>query len=184
MEIPQTLALESQTDRLPVALREQRVTERQPDSDCTPALGLLVPVCATYASCNTSSNPPRPWGVLLEGPRRENVEQMLSHVKSQIKVRCCTGGITAQCYFNVYLSVLSAFACSFEVTVTSVSLPPFVSRRGLSNTNQRLSPSITTESVIADDIINDIIMTITMESLIADTCRPRPASPWRSRGRV
>ena len=39
-----------------------------------------------------------------------------------------------------YLSVLSAFACSFEVTVTSVSLPPFVSRRGLSNTNQRLSP--------------------------------------------
>ena len=34
---------------------------------------------------------------------------------------------------------LSAFACSFEVTVTSVSLPPFVSRRGLSNTNQRLS---------------------------------------------
>ena len=28
---------------------------------------------------------------------------------------------------------------SFEVTVTSVSLPPFVSRRGLSNTNQRLS---------------------------------------------
>ena len=31
---------------------------------------------------------------------------------------------------------------SFEVTVTSVSLPPFVSRRGLSNTNQRLSPSL------------------------------------------
>ena len=30
---------------------------------------------------------------------------------------------------------------SFEVTVTSVSLPPFVSRRGLSNTNQRLSLS-------------------------------------------
>ena len=28
---------------------------------------------------------------------------------------------------------------SFEVTVTSVSLPPFVSRRGLSNTNHRLS---------------------------------------------
>ena len=41
--------------------------------------------------------------------------------------------------FLFYLSVLSAFACSFEVTVTSVSLPPFVSRRGLSNTNQRLS---------------------------------------------
>ena len=30
---------------------------------------------------------------------------------------------------------------SFEVTVTSVSLPPFVSRRGLSNSNQRLSLS-------------------------------------------
>ena len=30
--------------------------------------------------------------------------------------------------------------CSFEVTVTSVSLSPFVPRRGLSNTNQRLSP--------------------------------------------
>ena len=30
-------------------------------------------------------------------------------------------------------------ACRLEVTVTSVSLPPFVSRRGLSNTNQRLS---------------------------------------------
>ena len=34
---------------------------------------------------------------------------------------------------------LAPAACSFEVTVTSVSLPPFVSRRGLSNTNQRLS---------------------------------------------
>ena len=33
----------------------------------------------------------------------------------------------------------TAFACSFEVTVTTVSLPPFVSRRGPSNTNQRLS---------------------------------------------
>ena len=31
---------------------------------------------------------------------------------------------------------------SFEVTVTSVSLPPFVSRRGLSNTNQRLSHTL------------------------------------------
>ena len=33
----------------------------------------------------------------------------------------------------------SRLACSFEVTVTSVSLPPLMSRRGLSNTNQRLS---------------------------------------------
>ena len=30
-------------------------------------------------------------------------------------------------------------AGSFEVTVTSVSLPPLVSRRGLSHTTQRLS---------------------------------------------
>ena len=42
------------------------------------------------------------------------------------------------CIFSISL-FLSAFAGSFEVTVTSVSLPPFVSRRGLSNTNQRLS---------------------------------------------
>ena len=40
---------------------------------------------------------------------------------------------------KIFCLFLSAFACSFEVTVTSVSLPPFVSRRGLSNTNQRLS---------------------------------------------
>ena len=37
------------------------------------------------------------------------------------------------------LKTSSTFAGSFEVTVASVSLPPFVSRRGLSNTNQRLS---------------------------------------------
>ena len=36
-------------------------------------------------------------------------------------------------------SLSSACACRFEVTVTSVSLPPFMSRRGLFNTNQRLS---------------------------------------------
>ena len=40
---------------------------------------------------------------------------------------------------------LSAFAGSFEVTVTPVSLPPFESRRGLSNTTQRLSlPTLST----------------------------------------
>ena len=39
----------------------------------------------------------------------------------------------------VYLFVLSARTCRFEVTVTSVSLFPFMSRRGLFNTNQRLS---------------------------------------------
>ena len=41
--------------------------------------------------------------------------------------------------FLFYLFALSAFACCSEVTVTSVSLPPFESRRGLSTTNQRLS---------------------------------------------
>ena len=40
--------------------------------------------------------------------------------------------LAAPCFFLYLLG-------SFEVTVTSVSLPPFVSRRGLSNTNQRLS---------------------------------------------
>ena len=34
---------------------------------------------------------------------------------------------------------LSACVCRFEVTVTSVSLPPFVSHRCLFDTNQRLS---------------------------------------------
>ena len=41
--------------------------------------------------------------------------------------------------FPFHLFALSALASCSEVTVTSVSLPPFVSRRGLSNTNQRLS---------------------------------------------
>ena len=47
---------------------------------------------------------------------------------------------------SLLFSVSFLFPCfflyllgSFEVTVTSVSLPPFVSRRGLSNTIQRLS---------------------------------------------
>ena len=40
--------------------------------------------------------------------------------------------------FLFYLFALSALAYCSEVTVTSISLPPFVSRRGLSNTNQRL----------------------------------------------
>ena len=38
-----------------------------------------------------------------------------------------------------YLFALSACACRFEVTVTAVSPPPFVPRRGLFNPNQRLS---------------------------------------------
>ena len=46
----------------------------------------------------------------------------------------------------LYLFALSACACRFEVTVTSVSHPPFISRRGLSNTNQRLSPSVSVAS--------------------------------------
>ena len=40
--------------------------------------------------------------------------------------------------------VLSAFACSPEVTVTSSSPTPFVSPRGIFNTNQR-TPSDTSE---------------------------------------
>ena len=44
------------------------------------------------------------------------------------------------CFFSI--SLLSAFACCSVVTVTSVSFPPFVSRRGLFNTNQRLSLSL------------------------------------------
>ena len=50
------------------------------------------------------------------------------------------------CIFSISL-FLSAFAGSFEVTVTSVSLPPFVSRRGLSNTNQRLSQVTSTDKL-------------------------------------
>ena len=39
---------------------------------------------------------------------------------------------------NIVIIIIIIIISSFEVTVTSVSLPPFVSRRGLSNTNQRL----------------------------------------------
>lgn len=44
-----------------------------------------------------------------------------------------------QVLFLFYLSAPSAFACCSEVTVTSVSLPPFVSHSGLFNTKQCLS---------------------------------------------
>ena len=41
-----------------------------------------------------------------------------------------------------YFFALSACACRFEVTVTSVSLPPFMSHRCLFNTNQRHTLSL------------------------------------------
>ena len=57
-----------------------------------------------------------------------------------------TGSTTQDAAFSslLYLFALSACACRFDVTVTSVSLPPFMSRRGLFNTNQRLSLSLNT----------------------------------------
>ena len=67
----------------------------------------------------------------------DSTELVLWHRASDSAPKGC--GLLFSFLFLFYLSVLSAFACSFEVTVTSVSLPPFVSRRGLSNTNQRLS---------------------------------------------
>ena len=78
-----------------------------------------------------------------------------------------------------YLCPLSACACSFEVTVTSVSLPPFMSRRGLFNTNQRLS--------LTDIVINIIITSSRCpESLCCDAPpdpsyqRPYSPSPLRA----
>ena len=57
-----------------------------------------------------------------------------------------TGSTTQDAAFSslLYLFALSACACRFDVTVTSVSLPPFMSRRGPFNTNQRLSLSLNT----------------------------------------
>ena len=47
-----------------------------------------------------------------------------------------------------------AFACRFEVTFTSVSLPPIMSRRGLFNaTNQRLSPIASTSGRIHCELL-------------------------------
>ena len=74
-------------------------------------------------------------------PRAPATELVFWHRVSDCAPKGC--GLLFSFLFLFYLSVLSAFACSFEVTVTSVSLPPFVSRRGLSNTNQRLSLSTT-----------------------------------------
>ena len=42
----------------------------------------------------------------------------------------------------IFFFVLYLCACSFEVTVTSDSLSPFMSLRGLFSTNQRLSLSL------------------------------------------
>ena len=87
------------------------------------------------------------------------------------------------CLFSIS-SFLSAFACSFEVTVTSVSLLPFVSRRGLSNTNQRLSPvasvwdgACVCASVIVQDIKccgyhNPTLETFSLSSPSSDMASP------------
>ena len=59
---------------------------------------------------------------------------------------------------------------SFEVTVTSVSLPPFVSRRGLSNTNQRLShPTSLPRSLVL--CLRKVVryLKLTVESVVAST---------------
>ena len=57
-----------------------------------------------------------------------------------------------------YLFALSACACRFEVTVTSASLPPFMSRRGLFHTNQRLSIQLRALESPADIVVNIIII--------------------------
>ena len=82
-------------------------------------------------------------------------------------------------YYSFYIFALSAFACCCEVPVTSVSLPPFVSRRGLFNTNQRLS--------LTDIVINIIITSSRCpESLCCDAPpdpsyqRPYSPSPLRA----
>ena len=89
---------------------------------------------------------PLPWALRssaalalgLAMPRAPATELVFWHRASDCAPRGC--GLLFSFLSLFYLFVSSAFACSFEVTVTSVSLPPFVSHRGLFNTNQRLSP--------------------------------------------
>ena len=51
-------------------------------------------------------------------------------------------------------TALSACVCRFEVTVTSVSLPLFVSHRGLFNTNQRLSLARWRPTLLSGDALS------------------------------
>ena len=88
---------------------------------------------------------PLPWALRssaalalgLAMPRAPATELVFWHRVSDYAPKGC--GLLFSFLFLFYLFALSALACCSEVTVTSVSLPPFVSRRGLSNTNQRLS---------------------------------------------
>ena len=88
---------------------------------------------------------PLPWALRssaalalgLAMPRAPATELVFWHRVSDCAPKGC--GLLFSFLFLFYLFALSALACCSEVTVTSVSLPPFVSRRGLSNTNQRLS---------------------------------------------
>ena len=73
----------------------------------------------------------------LAMPRAPAPELVFWHRVSDCAPKGC--GLLFSFLFLFYLFALSALACCSEVTVTSISLPPFVSRRGLSNTNQRLS---------------------------------------------
>ena len=57
----------------------------------------------------------------------------------------------------ISLFALSACACRFEVTVTWVSLPKFMSRRGLFRTNQRLSLSNVSLSLLANEICASVL---------------------------
>ena len=70
-------------------------------------------------------------------PRAPATELVFWHRVSDCAPKGC--GLLSSFLFLLYLFALSALACCSEVTVISVPLPPFVSRRGLSNTNQRLS---------------------------------------------
>ena len=91
---------------------------------------------------------PLPWALRssaalalgLAMPRAPATELVFWHRVSDCAPKGC--GLLFSFLFLFYLFALSALACCSEVTVTSVSLPPFVSRRGLSNTNQRLSPDL------------------------------------------
>ena len=87
---------------------------------------------------------PLPWALRssaalalgLAMPRAPATELVFWHRVSDCAPKGC--GLLFSFLFLFYLFVLSALACfdcCFEVTVTSISLPPFVSRRGFSNAN-------------------------------------------------
>ena len=79
-------------------------------------------------------------------PRAPATELVFWHRVSDCAPKGC--GLLFSFLLLFYLFALYAFACRSEVTVTSVSLPPFVSHRGLFNTNQRLSHNLLLPVVI------------------------------------